>query len=116
MHDYEHILLDRAGDTVTVTMNRGTRRNSLSAAHLGELLHAFTPTADTDARGVVLAGAGPVFSAGHDFGDVAARDLAGTRELLRLCTELMRTIESVPPVVVARVHGLASAAGCPVVA
>jgi enoyl-CoA hydratase/carnithine racemase len=112
----EHILLERAGDTVTITMNRASRRNSLSAAHLGELLEAFTETAGTDATGVVLAGAGPVFSAGHDFADVASRDLAGTRALLLLCTELMRTIESVPQVVIARVHGLATAAGCQLVA
>jgi enoyl-CoA hydratase/carnithine racemase len=116
MGDYEHILLDRDGDTVTITMNRAARRNSLSCTHLGELLAAFTATAGTDATGVVLAGAGPVFCAGHDFADVAARDLASTRELLRLCTELMRTIESVPQVVVARVHGLATAAGCQLVA
>jgi enoyl-CoA hydratase/carnithine racemase len=112
----EHILLERAGDTVTITMNRASRRNSLSAAHLGELLDAFTETAKTDATGVVLAGAGPVFSAGHDFADVASRDLTGTRALLLLCTELMRTIESVPQVVIARVHGLATAAGCQLVA
>src|SRR5882757_5433642 len=116
MGEYEHILHKRDGDTVTITMNRAARRNSLSAAHLGELLDAFTRTAETDATGVVLAGAGPVFSAGHDFADVAARDLAGVRELLRLCTELMRTIESVPQVVLARVHGLATAAGCQLVA
>jgi enoyl-CoA hydratase/carnithine racemase len=116
MGEYEHIIVKRDGGTVTVTMNRAARRNSLSSAHLGELLHAFTSTADTDATGVVLAGAGPVFSAGHDFADVAARDLAGVRELLLLCTELMRTIESVPQVVVARVHGLATAAGCQLVA
>jgi enoyl-CoA hydratase/carnithine racemase len=116
MGDYEHILLKRDGDTVTITMNRAARRNSLSSAHLGELLDAFTTTAGTDARGVVLAGAGPVFCSGHDFADVAARDLAGTRQLLRLCTELMRTIESAPQVVIARVHGLATAAGCQLVA
>src|SRR5207302_994643 len=66
--------------------------------------------------GIVLGGEGPVFSAGHDFGDVAARDLVGVRELLRLCTDLMHTIQSVPQVVVARVHGLATAAGCQLVA
>ncbi|HEX3789707.1 MAG TPA: enoyl-CoA hydratase-related protein [Pseudonocardiaceae bacterium] len=116
MGDYEHILLRREDDTVTITMNRPARRNSLSAAHLAELLAAFRATAETDATGIVLAGAGPVFSAGHDFADVAGRDLAGTRGLLRLCTELMRTIESVPQVVIARVHGLATAAGCQLVA
>ncbi|TVT57679.1 enoyl-CoA hydratase [Amycolatopsis rhizosphaerae] len=116
MGEYEHILLKREGDTVTITMNRASRRNSLSSDHLAELLAAFREVAETDATGIVLAGAGPVFSAGHDFGDVAARDFAGVRELLRLCTELMRTIEAVPQVVIARVHGLATAAGCQLVA
>ena len=44
----------------------------------------------------MLAAEGPVFSSGHDFADVAGRDLAGMRELLRLCTDLMRTIQSAP--------------------
>jgi enoyl-CoA hydratase/carnithine racemase len=116
MGEYTHVLVKRENGTVTITMNRASRRNSLSAEHLAELLAAFRDTGETDASGVVLAGAGPVFCSGHDFGDVAARDLAGTRELLRLCTELMRTIQSVPQVVVARVHSLATAAGCQLVA
>jgi enoyl-CoA hydratase/carnithine racemase len=116
MGEYEHVLVKREKDTVTITMNRASRRNSLSADHLAELLAAFRETGETDASGIVLAGAGPVFSAGHDFGDVADRDLAGTRELLRLCTDLMRTMQSVPQVVIARVHGLATAAGCQLVA
>ncbi|WP_410576837.1 enoyl-CoA hydratase-related protein [Amycolatopsis sp. lyj-108] len=116
MAEYEHILVKRDGDTVTITMNRAARRNSLSADHLAELLAAFREAGETDATGIVLAGAGPVFSAGHDFGDVAARDLMGVRELLRLCTDLMGTMQSVPQVVVARVHGLATAAGCQLVA
>ena len=82
MTEYEHILVKRDGDTVTITMNRAARRNSLSADHLAELLAAFHEAGTSDATGVVLAGAGPVFSAGHDFGDVAARDLMGVRELL----------------------------------
>ncbi|MBP2338753.1 enoyl-CoA hydratase-related protein [Saccharothrix coeruleofusca] len=112
----EHITAERTGDVVRITMNRPERRNALSTAHLAELLSAFRAVAATDARGVVLAGEGPVFSAGHDFADVAARDLEGVREMLTLCTELMRTIQSVPQVVVARVHGLATAAGCQLVA
>ena len=114
--EFEHILLKREADTATITMNRPARRNALSAEHLGELLAAFRAVGDSDATGIVLAGAGPVFSAGHDFADVAARDLLGVRELLGLCTELMRTIEDVPQVVVARVHGLATAAGAQLVA
>jgi enoyl-CoA hydratase/carnithine racemase len=110
------VLVERKDDTVAITMNRPGRRNSLSAGHLADLLAAFRDTAASDASGIVLAGAGPVFSAGHDFADVAGRDLAGARDLLRLCTDLMRTIQSVPQVVVARVHGLAIAAGCQLVA
>ncbi|GAA5121536.1 enoyl-CoA hydratase-related protein [Haloechinothrix salitolerans] len=116
MADYQHIVVKREGDTVTITMNRAARRNSLSGDHLAELLDAFTEAGETDATGIVLAGEGPVFSAGHDFGDVAERDFDGVRELLELCTELMRTIQSVPQVVIARVHGLATAAGCQLVA
>ena len=116
MAEYEHILVKRDGDTITITMNRAARRNSLSGDHLAELLAAFREAGTTDATGIVLAGAGPVFSAGHDFGDVAARDLVGVRELLTLCTDLMKTMQSVPQVVIARVHGLATAAGCQLVA
>jgi enoyl-CoA hydratase/carnithine racemase len=112
----EHILVKEDGETVRITMNRPARRNSLSFEHLAELLSAFEDAADSAATGIVLAGEGPVFSAGHDFGDVAARDLTGVRELLQLCTRLMRTIQSVPQVVIARVHGLATAAGCQLVA
>ena len=113
---FEHILVERSGDFATVTMNRPQRRNALSLAHMRELITAFGELGSSDALGIVLAGNGPVFSAGHDFADMAARDLVGVRELLRLCTELMQTIQSVPQVVVARVHGLATAAGCQLVA
>ncbi|MEU6156357.1 enoyl-CoA hydratase-related protein [Actinosynnema sp. NPDC047251] len=116
MAEYQHIRVEPADGVVRVTMDRARKRNSLSAEHLAELLSAFRAIAATDAAGVVLAGEGPVFSAGHDFADVAARDLEGVRDLLTLCTDLMRTIESVPQVVIARVHGLATAAGCQLVA
>jgi enoyl-CoA hydratase/carnithine racemase len=113
---YEHLLTEQDGRTVRITMNRPESRNSLSASHLAELRRAFEEVAETKATGIVLAGAGPVFSSGHDFGDMADRDLAGMRELLRLCESVMRTIHAVPQVVVARVHGLAVAAGCQLVA
>jgi enoyl-CoA hydratase/carnithine racemase len=116
MADYQHLLVAHTDDVVRITMNRPERRNSLSFEHLTELLAAFHSAAASGASGIVLGGSGPVFSAGHDFGDVASRDLSGVRELLDLCTDLMRTIESVPQVVVARVHGLATAAGCQLVA
>ncbi len=114
--DYEHVLVHRSGDYVTITMNRAERRNALSGQHMRELIAAFTDAGDGDALGIVLAGNGPVFSAGHDFADVADADLLEVRALLQTCTELMTLMQQVPQPVVARVHGLATAAGCQLVA
>jgi enoyl-CoA hydratase/carnithine racemase len=113
---FEHILVEWSGEFATVTMNRPQRRNALSLAHMRELIEAFTEVGGSDALGVVLAGNGPVFSAGHDFADVADADLAAVRSLLLTCTELMTLIQQIPQPVVARVHGLATAAGCQLVA
>jgi enoyl-CoA hydratase/carnithine racemase len=113
---YEHILVDRSGDFATVTMNRPQRRNSLSHAHMRELIQAFREIGDSTVLGVVLAGNGPVFSSGHDLAEVADADLAAVRALLATCTELMTVMQQIPQPVVARVHGLATAAGCQLVA
>ena len=113
---FEHILVERSGDFATVTMNRPQRRNSLSQDHMRELIRAFTELGDSDALGIVLAGNGPVFCSGHDFADVVEADLSEVRALLVTCTELMTLIQQVPQPVVARVHGLATAAGCQLVA
>jgi enoyl-CoA hydratase/carnithine racemase len=107
---------ERDGDTVCITMTRGRRRNALSREHLTQLLAAVTEAGDSDATGIVLAGEGPVFSAGHDFADVSGKPLPEVRSLLKLCTELMQTVQDVPQVVIARVHALATAAGCQLVA
>jgi enoyl-CoA hydratase/carnithine racemase len=113
---FEHILVDRSGDFATITMNRPQRRNALSRAHMRELIAAFRDIGDSDAVGIVLAGNGPVFSAGHDLAEVAEADLLAMRSLLGTCTELMTLMQQVPQPVVARVHGLATAAGCQLVA
>ncbi|HYK71170.1 MAG TPA: enoyl-CoA hydratase-related protein [Streptosporangiaceae bacterium] len=113
---FEHILVERSGEFATITMNRPERRNALSAAHMRELITAFADIGSSDALGIVLAGNGPVFCAGHDFADVADADLAGVRSLLRTCTDLMNLMQEIPQPVVARVHGLATAAGCQLVA
>jgi len=114
--DFEHVLMARSGEFTTITMNRPERRNALSHQHMRELIAAFALTGESDAVGIVLAGNGPVFSAGHDFADVADGDLAAVRKLLLTCTELMTLMQQVPQPVVARVHGLATAAGCQLVA
>lgn len=113
---YECVLVDRSDDVVTIMMNVPQRRNALSLQHLRELLDAFRRTGETDARGVILAGNGPVFSSGHDFADMAGADLVAMRALLTTCAELMATMQAIPQPVVARVHGLATAAGCQLVA
>jgi enoyl-CoA hydratase/carnithine racemase len=113
---FEYILVERSGGFATITMNRPARRNALSLAHMRELITAFREIGDSDALGIVLAGNGPVFSAGHDFADMADADLSSMRALLGTCTELMTLMQQVPQPVVARVHGLATAAGCQLVA
>jgi enoyl-CoA hydratase/carnithine racemase len=114
---WEHLLVSAADGLVTVTMNRPERRNTLSEAHMRELIAALRAAGDDpEARAVVLAAAGPVFSAGHDFADMAERDLDGMRRLLATCTELMLTVQRLPQPVVARVQGIATAAGCQLVA
>jgi enoyl-CoA hydratase/carnithine racemase len=113
---FEHILVERSGDFATVTMNRPERRNALSQAHMQELITALREIGDSDALGIVLAGNGPVFSAGHDLAEVVEGDLPAIRRLLAVCTELMTVMQQVPQPVVARVHGLATAAGCQLVA
>jgi len=113
---YAHVQVSRDGDHATITMDRPQRRNALSLEHMLELQSAFREIGDSDALGIVLAGSGRAFCAGHDFADVAGADLDAVRELLRVCTELMDLIQAVPQPVVAQVHGLATAAGCQLVA
>jgi enoyl-CoA hydratase/carnithine racemase len=114
--DYEHLSLVEEGDFATVTMRRPERRNALSEAHLRELLHAFRSIGAGKARGAIVAAEGPVFSAGHDFADMEGRDLASMRRLLLLCADVMQTLQQLPQPVVAQVEGLATAAGCQLVA
>jgi enoyl-CoA hydratase/carnithine racemase len=110
------ITVERVGGVITITMDRPDRRNALSLTHMTELTRAFREVGDSSASGVILAANGPVFSAGHDFAEMAGSDLADMRRLLTICTELMTTMQAIPQPVVARVHGLATAAGCQLVA
>src|SRR5216117_1004947 len=114
---YEHILVTTSAGLATITMNRPERRNALSEAHMRELIAALRAAAEQpDTRAIVIAANGPVFSAGHDFADMVERDLDGMRRLLATCTELMLTLRRLSQPVVARVQGLATAAGCQLVA
>ncbi|HKA16410.1 MAG TPA: enoyl-CoA hydratase-related protein [Myxococcota bacterium] len=99
-----------------VTLARPERRNTLSLETIDELDAAFAEIGAGKSRGVLLDAEGPVFSAGHDFADMAGRDLAGTRALLARCAEMMQRIQRIPQPVLASVAGLATAAGCQLVA
>jgi enoyl-CoA hydratase/carnithine racemase len=116
MTDTSHLLVDRQGPIVTVTLNRPEQRNALSRPLMLELTHVLQQIGKSDARGVILAANGPVFSAGHHFADMAGHSHAEVRELFRICTEMMDLLQALPQPVVARVHGLATAAGCQLVA
>lgn len=114
--DYRHIAVTEEKPFVEIRMRRPERRNALSEEHLRELLHAVRAVGASDARGLVLAADGTVFSAGHDFQDMAGRDLAAMRSLLAVCADLMLALPRLPQVVVAQVEGDAIAAGCQLVA
>jgi len=113
----EQVLVEVAGDLATVTLNRPDRRNTLSESMLRDLGAAIARAAEAPGvRAIILAAAGPVFSAGHDFSDMIDRDLDGMRRLLGVCTEVMLGLARLPLPVVARVQGIATAAGCQLVA
>ena len=111
------VLIEVTDDLATVTLNRPDRRNALSEAMLRELGAGIARASQSPGvRAIILAAAGPVFSAGHDFADMVDRDAAAMRRLLQVCTEVMLGIGRLPVPVVARVQGIATAAGCQLVA
>ncbi|HKC50292.1 MAG TPA: enoyl-CoA hydratase-related protein [Myxococcota bacterium] len=114
--ELSHILFEERDAIATLSLNRPERRNPLSLDVMVELRDALRAIGSSKARGVVLAASGPVFSAGHDYADMLNRDLAGMRSLLAVCTELMTAVQAIPQPVVARVQGLATGAGCQLVA
>jgi enoyl-CoA hydratase/carnithine racemase len=113
---YATLLVDVEGPVATITLHRPERRNALSLEALRELLAAVTEVGDTNATGLILAAEGPVFSAGHDFADLRGADLTAATELVSTCTATMLALRRVPQVTIARVHALATAAGCQLVA
>lgn len=107
----------------TLTLNRGPRRNSLSLGLLHELDQALAHIAsDPAVRAVVVAGAGPAFCAGHDLAEITAHraDPDGGEKFFQrtmaLCAQVMQAIVALPQPVIAAVHGVATAAGCQLVA
>ena len=114
---YEHILIERDGPLATVTMNRPERRNALSVALMRELTAALEELSrDATVRVMILAGNGPAFSAGHDLHEMIGSDEPACQNVFAVCTELMLQVQRIPQPVIAKVHGIATAAGCQLVA
>jgi enoyl-CoA hydratase/carnithine racemase len=115
--EFRTILVSREGSIARVILNRPEKRNALSLELMEELIAALDGVrADADVRAVVIEGAGPVFSAGHDLGEMVGRDLPFYERLFDVCTVMMETIHRLPQPVIAKVHGVATAAGCQLVA
>jgi enoyl-CoA hydratase/carnithine racemase len=107
------LLVDRDGGVVRLTLNRPKRRNALSRALVADLAAALDQiAADGSARVVVLAASGPVFCSGHDLGEMVGASEDEYRGLFADCSAMMERLRKLPQPVIARVHALATAAGC----
>src|SRR6516164_7663685 len=114
---YENICFDTEGQLAVVTLNRPKRRNALSLELMLELINCLSRIGeDLNLRAVILAAAGNVFSSGHDLSEMVGRDINEYRRIFDVCSELMTKIQSIPQPVIAQVQGIATAAGCQLVA
>ena len=114
---YQHLLLTREGHLGVITLNRPERRNALSLELMREFIGALDRFgSDATVRAVIVAAVGKAFSSGHDLSEMVGRTVADYRKLFDVCTELMTKIQSIPQPVIAQVQGVATAAGCQLVA
>src|SRR4051812_31598407 len=105
------------GPTAVVTLTRPQRRNALSLELMQELIGCLDEVGrNRQVRAVILAAAGKVFCSGHDLSEMTGRDLNEYRRIFDVCTELMQKLQSIPQPVIAEVQGIATAAGCQLVA
>jgi enoyl-CoA hydratase/carnithine racemase len=111
------LLVDSDGGIVRLTLNRPKKRNALSTELLEQIERALQAIAtDRAARVVVLGSLGPVFCSGHDLSEMVGRTEEAYSELFSLCTRVMMGLRKLPQPVIARVQGMATAAGCQLVA
>ncbi len=110
--------LHRDGPIARVVLDRPERRNALSLALMQAVIDTLDDVAaDPAARVVVVEGNGPAFSAGHDLAEMTAtRDAGFYEELFSTCVRMMTRLHELPQPVIAKVHGIATAAGCQLVA
>lgn len=115
----DFILWSQEGSVGIITLNRPEKRNALSVELMESMIEILGRiSSDEDIKVVIIKGAGPVFSAGHDLGDFVKEgaDIHDFRKIFRVCTDMMWAIHQLPQPVIAQVHGVATAAGCQLVA
>jgi len=113
----DYLLVEDAAPAAIITLNRPDQLNALSTALMIELAEELErQAARPEVRAIVLKGAGRAFSAGHDLREMKDRSLEDEREIFAVCNKLMATVQSVPVPVIAAPHGIATAAGCQLVA
>ncbi|MBV8863983.1 MAG: enoyl-CoA hydratase/isomerase family protein, partial [Acidobacteriaceae bacterium] len=111
------LLLEIEGAIAILTLNLPERRNALSLDLMAELIGCLCELEQNRAvQAVILGAAGKVFSSGHDLSEMTGRGEAEYQRIFGLCTELMTKIQAIPQPVIAEVQGLATAAGCQLVA
>ncbi len=114
--EYRTLLVAR-GALARLVLNRPEKRNPLSLELMDEMTAALREVSERpETRVIAVEGAGPVFSAGHDLSEMIGRDEAFLAHLFDVCTVMMETIHDLPQPVIAKVHGIATAAGCQLVA
>ena len=114
---YQCVTVSQEGPLGIITLNRPERRNALSLDLMLELIDALRCFGSSDnVRAVILAANGKAFSSGHDLSEMVGRTVKDYRRLFDVCTELMTAIQTIPQPVVAQVQGIATAAGCQLVA
>ena len=111
------VLVRQDGPAARITLNRPGQRNALSIEVMQEVTAAVERLGgDPSVRAIVIEGAGPGFCAGHDLGEMVGRDIAFYQHVFDVCTVMMEALHRAPQPVIARVHGIATAAGCQLVA
>ena len=112
-----HLLVEDDLPAVVITLNNPEKMNALSVALMTELTAELRRQAGRDdVQVVVIRGAGRAFSAGHDLREMVDKSLEEEREVFETCERLMATVQGIPQPVIASVHGIATAAGCQLVA
>jgi enoyl-CoA hydratase/carnithine racemase len=113
----ESVGIEIKGSMARVTMNRPERRNALSLEMMLEVFEALDDMErESDVRAIILAAAGQVFCSGHDLSEMTGRSEAEYQQIFEVCTRLMNKVQSIPQPVIAEVQGMATAAGCQLVA